>query len=91
MSWVPIGQAKEQTRRHGGGLPIMKNQRCYLIMNGSLIEEELTKNIIGAAIEVHRYCPREKGAKTVPGLGMLVYQSAGALKLFTGVDRWLRK
>jgi hypothetical protein len=34
--------------------PIGINQ-LSLFMNESLIEEELTKKIIGAAIEVHRY------------------------------------
>ena len=51
----------------------MKNQRCYLIMNGSLIEEELTKHIIGAAIEVHRYWG--------PGLVESIYENSLAVEL----------
>ena len=34
---------------------VIRNLRRSLFMDGSLIEEELTKKIIGAAIEVHRY------------------------------------
>ena len=51
----------------------MKNQRRYLIMNGSLIEQELTKNIIGAAIEVHRYWG--------PGLVESIYEKSLAVEL----------
>ncbi len=34
---------------------VIRNLKLSLFMNESLIEEELTKKIIGAAIEVHRY------------------------------------
>ena len=42
-------------RRHGGGLPVIRNLKLSLFMHASLIEQELTNKIIGAAIEVHRY------------------------------------
>ena len=42
-------------------------------MNGSLIEEELTKNIMGAAIEVHRYWG--------PGLVESIYENSLAVEL----------
>jgi hypothetical protein len=41
--------------RHGGGLLVIRNLKLSLFMNESLIEEKLTKKIIGDAIEVHRY------------------------------------
>lgn len=62
-----------EAQRHGGGLLITENQRRYLIMNGSLIEEELTKKIIGAAIEVHRYWG--------PGLIESIYEKSLAVEL----------
>jgi hypothetical protein len=62
-----------ETLRHGGGLPITKSQRRYLNMTGSLIEEELTKRIIGAAIEVHRYWG--------PGLVESIYEKSLAVEL----------
>jgi GxxExxY protein len=42
-------------------------------MNESLIEEELTKKIIGAAIEVHRYWG--------PGLIESIYEKSLAVEL----------
>ncbi|MBL6913712.1 MAG: hypothetical protein ISR40_08685, partial [Puniceicoccaceae bacterium] len=40
---------------HGEGWLVIRNLRRPLFMDGSLIEEELTKKIIGAAIEVQTY------------------------------------
>ena len=45
----------------------------YLIMNESLLEEQLTEKIIGAAMEVHRYWG--------PGLVESIYEKSLAVEL----------
>jgi hypothetical protein len=59
--------------RHGGCLLVIRNLKLSLFMNESLIEEELTKKIIGAAIEVHRYWG--------PGLIESIYEKSLAVEL----------
>ena len=52
---------------------VIRNLRRSLLMNESLIEEGLTKKIIGAAIEVHRYWG--------PGLVESIYEKSLAEEL----------
>jgi GxxExxY protein len=54
-------------------LLVIRNLKLSLFMNESLIEEELTKKIIGAAIEVHRYWG--------PGLVESIYEKSLAVEL----------
>ncbi|MFT5623270.1 MAG: GxxExxY protein [Bacteroidia bacterium] len=55
---------------------MIRNLKLSLFMNESLIEEELTKKIIDAAIEVHRYW----------GLGLIesIYEKSLAVEL----EKW---
>jgi hypothetical protein len=51
----------------------IRNLKLSLFINESLIEEELTKKIIDAAIEVHRYWG--------PGLIESIYEKSLAVEL----------
>jgi hypothetical protein len=57
-------------------LLVIRNLKLSLFINESLIEEELTKKIIDAAIEVHRYWG--------PGLIESIYEKSLAVEL----EKW---
>ncbi|MGB3211344.1 MAG: shikimate dehydrogenase [Desulforhopalus sp.] len=59
-------------------LPIDESLLLPHLIVADIVYNPLTTRLLQAA--------QRKGCKTVPGLGMLIYQGAAAFKLWTGVD-----